>query len=145
MGLFDLNIPLLYGKGGKAFLQLQGEIIRDHDNHSFFAWSMHTNENSGLLARAARCFIDCRQIVSRKSSEGRQPFSMTNRGLSMTLLVTPWTADTYLACLDCANSTSEGDQAGTAMFLRHLSEDDQHTSINFLGQSGADRVSHVQF
>jgi hypothetical protein len=34
MGLFDVNMPLLYGEGKKAFIRLQEEIIRENDDHS---------------------------------------------------------------------------------------------------------------
>jgi hypothetical protein len=36
MGLFGVNLPLLYGEGGKAFTRLQHEIIRTTDDHSIF-------------------------------------------------------------------------------------------------------------
>ncbi|KAF1359906.1 HET-domain-containing protein, partial [Lizonia empirigonia] len=37
-GLFDINIPPLYGEGSKAFIRLQEEIIKQTDDHSIFAW-----------------------------------------------------------------------------------------------------------
>ncbi|KAI6022051.1 heterokaryon incompatibility protein-domain-containing protein, partial [Pisolithus marmoratus] len=39
LGLFDVNIPLLYGEGSKAFQRLQLEIIRVSSDHSIFAWN----------------------------------------------------------------------------------------------------------
>lgn len=38
MGLFNVNMPLLYGEGPKAFIRLQEEIMKDSDDHSLFAW-----------------------------------------------------------------------------------------------------------
>jgi hypothetical protein len=38
LGLFGVNIPLLYGEGDKAFLRLQEEIIRHSNDDSIFAW-----------------------------------------------------------------------------------------------------------
>ena len=38
LGLFDVNMPLLYGEGSRAFLQLQNEIIARSDDESIFAW-----------------------------------------------------------------------------------------------------------
>ncbi len=38
MGLFDINMPLLYGEGQKAFLRLQGEIVNSSCDLSLFAW-----------------------------------------------------------------------------------------------------------
>lgn len=37
-GLFDVNMPLLYGEGPKAFRRLQEEIMRTVDDASIFAW-----------------------------------------------------------------------------------------------------------
>ena len=39
LGLFDINMPLLYGEGEKAFRRLQEEIIKTNpEDHSLFAW-----------------------------------------------------------------------------------------------------------
>jgi hypothetical protein len=40
LGIFDVNMPLLYGTGMKAFLRLQLEIIKKNDDESIFAWRM---------------------------------------------------------------------------------------------------------
>lgn len=38
MGLFDVNMPLLYGEGEKAFIRLQEEISKVTGDNSLFAW-----------------------------------------------------------------------------------------------------------
>ncbi|KAH8646637.1 heterokaryon incompatibility protein-domain-containing protein, partial [Xylariales sp. PMI_506] len=39
MGLFDVNMPLLYGEGGpKAFIRLQEEILKNSTDNSIFIW-----------------------------------------------------------------------------------------------------------
>ncbi len=38
IGLFDVNMPLLYGEGDKAFRRLQEEIIKQSNDQSIFAW-----------------------------------------------------------------------------------------------------------
>ncbi|KAM0801607.1 heterokaryon incompatibility protein-domain-containing protein, partial [Usnea florida] len=38
LGLFDVNLPLLYGEGAKAFMRLQLEVIQQSDDDSIFAW-----------------------------------------------------------------------------------------------------------
>ncbi|KAI6118538.1 heterokaryon incompatibility protein-domain-containing protein, partial [Pisolithus croceorrhizus] len=38
MGLFGVNMPMLYGEGKKAFQRLQLEIIREYSDQSIFAW-----------------------------------------------------------------------------------------------------------
>jgi hypothetical protein len=40
MGLFDINIPLIYGEAHKAFLRLQQEILKVSDDQSLFAWGI---------------------------------------------------------------------------------------------------------
>ncbi|KAI6038908.1 heterokaryon incompatibility protein-domain-containing protein [Pisolithus marmoratus] len=38
MGLFGVNMPMLYGEGKNAFRRLQLEIIKETSDHSIFAW-----------------------------------------------------------------------------------------------------------
>ena len=37
LGLFDINMPLLYGEGRRAFQRLQEEILRQFEHDSLFA------------------------------------------------------------------------------------------------------------
>ncbi|KAI0015822.1 heterokaryon incompatibility protein-domain-containing protein [Xylariomycetidae sp. FL0641] len=39
VGLLDVNMPLLYGEGDKAFLRLQEEVIKRWDDQSLLAWT----------------------------------------------------------------------------------------------------------
>lgn len=41
LGLFDINMPLLYGEGEKAFVRLQEHIAATSTDHSLFAWGLH--------------------------------------------------------------------------------------------------------
>lgn len=135
MGLFGVNMPLLYGEGEKAFFRLQEEIIKSNDDYSIFAWSMGKMGFSGLLAPAPGRFAGSSRMISYPDPQGREPFSMTNRGLSIKLTITPWAADTYLAYLDCAKEI--GEESGekrkktqVGVFLRRLQQDDQYVRIN---------------
>ncbi|KAK0624544.1 heterokaryon incompatibility protein-domain-containing protein, partial [Bombardia bombarda] len=63
MGLFDINMPLLYGEGAKAFLRLQKEILNHSagDDMSIFVWKYPTHARpnwnwSGVLAPSPDCF-----------------------------------------------------------------------------------------
>ncbi|KAE9374308.1 HET-domain-containing protein [Stipitochalara longipes BDJ] len=62
MGLFNVNMPTLYGEGERAFLRLQQEIIRTTEDQSIFAWTSHQRW-SGLLARSPSSFIDSGDIL----------------------------------------------------------------------------------
>ena len=39
LGIFDINMALLYGEGKKAFLRLQEEIMKVSEDQSLFAWT----------------------------------------------------------------------------------------------------------
>ncbi|TBU24459.1 heterokaryon incompatibility protein-domain-containing protein [Dichomitus squalens] len=39
LGIFDLNMPILYGEGDRAFRRLQEEILKRIPDRSLFAWS----------------------------------------------------------------------------------------------------------
>ncbi|KAL7284922.1 hypothetical protein ACG7TL_000010 [Trametes sanguinea] len=38
MGIFNVNIPIIYGEGSKAFYRLQEAIVREIPDQSIFAW-----------------------------------------------------------------------------------------------------------
>ena len=82
MVIFDVNMPLLYGEGKKAFLRLQLEIIKKSDDESIFAWTS-TDNYSGMLATWPSAFTDSGDIMSHylPSSMERRPYAMTNKGL----------------------------------------------------------------
>jgi hypothetical protein len=86
MGLFDVNMPLLYGEGDKAFIRLQQEIMKDSDDHSLFAWKVPAVEDtaeSGLLARTPSHFIDTHNFTPLINGGSSAPYAMTNKGLSL--------------------------------------------------------------
>ena len=80
LGLFDVNMSLLYGEGAKrAFYRLQIEIMRIMDDESLFAWTSD-QKSSGMLAVSPSCFAHSGDI-SRGRLSHRGPYSMTNKGL----------------------------------------------------------------
>ncbi|KAK7894805.1 hypothetical protein LTR67_005544 [Exophiala xenobiotica] len=106
MGLFDVNMPMLYGEGHKAFRRLQEEIIRTSDDQSIFAWSCGGDGPRDLLASSPACFAGCATTVSAGMSPlefgySLEQFSLTNVGLSISLAIQRWDMNTYLALLDC--------------------------------------------
>jgi hypothetical protein len=55
LGLFEINMPLLYGEGSRAFKRLQEQIIRKDADDSIFAWNLGSR-SMGLLARSPDYF-----------------------------------------------------------------------------------------
>ena len=107
LGLFNVNMPLLYGEGPKAFLRLQLEILKKSDDETIFAWKNTPRfEEPGLsvLAPWPSAFADCGNIFHRPDwGVERPPYTMTNKGLEFrvpysTLKSTPksrWTSHGY--------------------------------------------------
>lgn len=64
LGIFDVNMPLLYGEGSKAFLRLQSEIMSQTQDDSLFAWCADQESATrfpyrGLFASSPKEFADC--------------------------------------------------------------------------------------
>lgn len=98
MGIFSVNMPLLYGEGNRAFIRLQEEIMRQSDDHSLFAW-LHTGQaeqthnydglKCGLLADSPDYFWEAGAIIPYSNWGEQVPYAMTNRGLHIELHIFP--------------------------------------------------------
>ncbi|KAF2005451.1 hypothetical protein P154DRAFT_457426 [Amniculicola lignicola CBS 123094] len=131
MGIFSVNMPLLYGEGEKAFTRLQEEIIKTNYDHSLFVWKHNfsndaygshtqaqrtcmkeTPEGIGVLAPHPSAFHKCTDIIPFGAKSA--PYAMTNRGLEIQLPVLcqtlPEKPFSHLAILSCRsrNSHSKG-------------------------------------
>ncbi|KAK4508238.1 hypothetical protein PRZ48_001976 [Zasmidium cellare] len=87
LGIFDINMPLLYGEGRKAFQRLQEHIVGSSTDESIFAWmSNKANseaENSrGLLASSPKDFAYSGYMVSFRSAS-RPPTTVINNGMQV--------------------------------------------------------------
>ncbi|KAF4998315.1 hypothetical protein FDECE_11832 [Fusarium decemcellulare] len=93
LGIFDINMPLLYGEGKKAFTRLQEEIIKTTNDHTIFCWTWtHSvpKDWTSFLAPSPSQFEgagDMRSYESDLVGEEISIFSMTNAGLSIKLPV----------------------------------------------------------
>jgi hypothetical protein len=72
LGLFDVNMPLLYGEGEKAFSRLQEHIAASSTDHSLFAWGIptgsadetgdHLRSYRSIFARSPTDFCECGEV-----------------------------------------------------------------------------------
>ncbi|KAI4210082.1 MAG: hypothetical protein L6R36_009527, partial [Xanthoria steineri] len=95
LGLFDVNMPLLYGEGAeKAFVRLQTEIIQKSDDETIFAWTANVPQ-AGMLATDPSFFADAGAIQSAPAyGYGELRYWMTNKGLALQIPDSEWPADT---------------------------------------------------
>lgn len=120
LGLFGINMPLLYGEGRRAFRRLQEEIVRTEDDESVFAWHAQPDFNGvppceNVFAPSTSHFARCGNI-SKTLYDERQPYSMTNRGLRIDVVLFPWN-DTYIIPLNCYLTNAEGSEAPLALVV----------------------------
>ncbi|RDW56715.1 hypothetical protein BP6252_14008 [Coleophoma cylindrospora] len=115
LGIFGVNMPLLYGEGARAFTRLQEEVLKEADDHSIFAWGLPKSDSlqneddflgdyAGVLAIHPVDFAMSNNIVPFPSKRGVQPYSMTNKGLRIELPLLKVINESkihWIAMLDC--------------------------------------------
>jgi hypothetical protein len=94
LGIFDVNMPLLYGEGAtKAFRRLQEEILKNSDDQSLLAWTAsrsdkeRTEKFRGPLAEHPIEFRDAGRIAPLPGVP--DTYLLTSSGLRIDLLVVP--------------------------------------------------------
>jgi hypothetical protein len=82
MGLFDVNMSLLYGEGTKAFRRLQEEIIRNSNSYTIFVWQTTDDSNRyhGALAPSPSCFGQSAKFILNNTED---PAEVSSRGVRM--------------------------------------------------------------
>ncbi|PKK53974.1 hypothetical protein CI102_1159 [Trichoderma harzianum] len=83
MGIFDVNMPMIYGEGRNAFTRLQEEIVKQTQDDSLFAWRVSEESASegpyrGLFAsspkelasesRSCMPSVNVKQLILTKGS-----------------------------------------------------------------------------
>ncbi|CAI6226296.1 unnamed protein product [Periconia digitata] len=123
LGIFDVNMPLLYGEGQKSFIRLQEEIMKSTEDQTLFAWKdpdLPPSFSTGLLARNPGCFVDSGSFSSPEVWRRSVPSELTSKGIYTNLfLISSGTADIYRACLSCTVNPLSNDSP--AIHLRRIS------------------------
>ncbi|KAJ4387021.1 hypothetical protein N0V85_007815 [Neurospora sp. IMI 360204] len=106
LGIFEVNMPLIYGEGDNAFRRLQEEIIKRSTDSSIFAWGTPLNfqpaknkkgltehPSIGLFASSPADFRETWEHMEKENPKFGFParagmydipdFVLTNRGLNM--------------------------------------------------------------
>lgn len=123
LGIFDVNMPLLYGEGPKAFQRLQEEILKMSDDQSILAWGFNCETPSlwgvsAALAQSPSDFAACAEMVSWGAAKSGDSFSMTQRGLQLNLPVSRSLSngDLLYCMLNCTTKT-RASAAGTRVLV----------------------------
>ena len=111
LGIFGINMPLLYGEGLRAFQRLQQEIIKVNNDTSILAWDVSAFSRmshsvgpaeqtyviakttfSSVLAPHPSYFQGCADITSGRLKT-MEPYSFSNEGFQIC-------ADSHSCCLE---------------------------------------------
>ncbi|KAK5172941.1 uncharacterized protein LTR77_003063 [Saxophila tyrrhenica] len=86
LGIFDVNMPLLYGEGSRAFMRLQEHIMMSSTDQSIFAWTANVDANSDqLLAQSPAGFEGCSDVHATSNWHPTETYEPTNRGIRISL------------------------------------------------------------
>ncbi|KAI2622591.1 HET-domain-containing protein [Xylaria nigripes] len=135
LGIFDINMPLLYGEGEKAFARLQQNIVASSNDLSIFAWTASLSDSRAyrsLWASSPSEFKSCRFLVkpALEWNTGRGEYSVTSRGLRTIDMIRivhgeSSRAGSYFLPLDCVDARQKKDirfvsleQYGPSLFAR---------------------------
>jgi len=128
LGIFNINMPLLYGEGARAFFRLQQEIARQSNDLTLFAWQYTPCEGeeppvfSGVFAESPDAFWPCSTL--RRHDDyftWKQEFSITNTGLRIdgSVLSTDKSSEVqFLMGLDCIRMINNDDDTSKARLFR---------------------------
>lgn len=123
LGIFGINMPLLYGEGTKAFRRLQEEIIKVMDDHSILAFDTHLSDGT-LFAHHPCVFAKGGRIHPNFALKLTAPFSMTNAGLAMTTpLVQTLSPYWTFAVLNCVEVDTHHEMRRSLIYLPLFGKD----------------------
>ena len=92
LGIFEVNMPLLYGEDNRAFRRLQEEIIKSSSDLSILAWihplGQHNVEanselHCGVLAESPASFAEASSIHGSPDMSPLEECVVTNRGIRL--------------------------------------------------------------
>ncbi|KAK0649212.1 heterokaryon incompatibility protein-domain-containing protein [Cercophora newfieldiana] len=145
LGLFGVNMPLLYGEGSRAFIRLQEQIISSTEDYTLFLWGLWTPDSlvhvdtdetpsssqrprasilqtplGSILAASPRDFSNNQSWwswtnVNLSMPVFGEPLQLTNRGLRLTLFVKQITVEDMESQSPLSHSLND--------FFRCLSDD----------------------
>jgi hypothetical protein len=141
LGIFDVNMPLLYGEEDKAFMRLQQTILQTSNDLSIFAWRAplpaemaHNSEHGreeycGILANSISYFETCGNVTMPSFVNVDDEYSVTNKGIRMDVVLEsrthqthsssgPTTTTIYILNLGCHYGDQEENPIG--IFLRKI-------------------------
>ncbi|KAK0721321.1 heterokaryon incompatibility protein-domain-containing protein [Apiosordaria backusii] len=136
LGIFDINMPLLYGEGHRAFQRLQEEILKDTEDDSILYHSVHSIFQGGnpILAETPKAFILSGGVtvhswpyeVERESGFLSRNISISRRRIEMSFFVGQDSRDdaggrTLSVLLNCSVNNHANGRPSLVLILKEVS------------------------
>ncbi|OAQ69735.1 HET domain-containing protein [Pochonia chlamydosporia 170] len=109
LGIFGIQMPLLYGEGERAFTRLQEEIMKTSNDHSLFAWAS-PDGRGGLLATSPAAFEASGRVDQYRAADiPNSPLTVSSRGIDLELrIIGHGPEGLCLAVLNCKQPQQKG-------------------------------------
>ncbi|KAH7001037.1 ankyrin repeat-containing protein [Ilyonectria destructans] len=129
MGIFGVNMPMLYGEGERAFIRLQEEILKISNDYTLFAW-YSPDHYGGLLATSPTAFLNSSKIVPLGSPcNWGGAIIVNNEGIHLNLcfieIERPRCQPVRLAILPCTVRPLSRNKV-VGIYLEDASADNEH-------------------
>ncbi|RYP21600.1 hypothetical protein DL767_009217 [Monosporascus sp. MG133] len=145
LGIFGVNMPMIYGEGDKAFRRLQEHIMKDIGDDSILAWGIGLNgltpDNSsaiipgGILATRPSDFANCGQIASRERPDN-DSIDLRAGNLWLRLFLHTTSAGATLGLLSCGPEHDTDEVVGIPLVTmpggqpgEYMSPKDRHGAL----------------
>ena len=123
LGLFNVNMTMLYGEGlENAFYRLQENILQNTEDQSIFAWQGVTSDYFGPFARSSDQFLPLPgHVCTCKTIKLRTAHSKTSQGILLEFDMLPHTEPfTFEAVLNGPIMQTDSGQQRSSILLRQL-------------------------
>jgi hypothetical protein len=100
LGIFEVNMPLLYGESMEAFTRLQEEIMKDSNDQTLFAWTPPYGPDASLRQPSERRrsifashpsdFAPSKQAAPVPCQGPTESFALTNKGVKIISPILPY-------------------------------------------------------
>ncbi|OPB37118.1 hypothetical protein A0O28_0040300 [Trichoderma guizhouense] len=132
LGIFDVNMPMIYGEGSRAFLRLQEEIAKEKNDPSLFAWrtspspslSLSSSSSSsegtqkqthhGMFASTPADFVNSGSIHLINDPMFSTEFLITNKGLRIDSDLFPVSDRIFFMDMNCVDFPPHGTSSTTS-------------------------------
>ncbi|KAF5001076.1 hypothetical protein FGRMN_1270 [Fusarium graminum] len=130
LGIFDINMQIVYGEGMRAFIRLQEEIIRVSNDQTLFCWAWDDRnvpqDWASILSPSPRTFVDS-SIYTEWPVHEAKTYTMTNAGLSIKLPIMNTITESVEQWLVLLNARRDSENQQVALLLNRLPGKDRCT------------------